>query len=127
MRCLVPRRPEARASGDYVLAEEPEFPSGVGAIELIRSYLNSPTGVNLPKIFGFNEGRSTPDPVVVGARAEAWEFLLNEGGTYDNYNLGFFDAKSAAVRNYLGRLVRFLQPSFNLSAINGRQTGSSPG
>src|SRR6185295_12954636 len=56
---------------------------------MIRDYNNGAFG-QLDRVFGFNEGRFTPDlsqnPDRSGwsARAEAWEFMLNGGGTFDH-------------------------------------------
>lgn len=90
-----------------------------GALGTIRSYFAS-----FPRAFGFNETKSSWDPNFVGARAEAWEFMLGEGGIYDNYNLDVFNAKSGKVFGYLNFLRQFLAP---LTLTNfGRQTGSTP-
>lgn len=84
-----------------------------GAIELIRGK-HGTTGFTT-RAFGFNEGRATPSPAIpASARSEAWEFAINEGGLYDNYNLVFRDATNAVqvdtnrVFNQLGRLKTFL-------------------
>ena len=60
----------------------------LGAIKLIRTYNIFPATPSADKIFGFNEDRPT-GPVAnnatpEGARAGAWEFMLNEGGTVDH-------------------------------------------
>jgi hypothetical protein len=102
-------------NGHYV---ESVRPDGEGAMELIRNH-----AVSIP--LGFNEGRATPDPMIVGARAEAWEFVMNQGALYDNYNLDMFTPASDAVRTYLKRLRSFVAP-FNLSFVSARQSGSSP-
>jgi len=113
-------------NGHYVeLINSPSSTITFGALPLIENYWNGPNG-SLALTFGFNESRSVPIPVIVGARAEAWEFMLNEGSVYDNYNVNFIDPGSAAVRGYLGRLLTFLQP-ISLTNINWRQNGSSPG
>lgn len=102
-------------NGHYVESVKTD---GEGAMELIRNH-----AVSTP--LGFNEGRSTPNPAIVGARAEAWEFLMNQGALYDNYNLDMFTSSSDAVRTYLKRLRDFVSP-FNLSFVSARQSGSSP-
>ncbi|HWM89302.1 MAG TPA: hypothetical protein VN493_00895 [Thermoanaerobaculia bacterium] len=89
------------AKGDY------------GAIELIRA--KHGTSGFTTRAFGFNETRSTPTPSIPSsARSEAWEFALNEGGLYDNYNLQFRNASGVVhadtnkVFNQLGVLKSFL-------------------
>jgi hypothetical protein len=94
---------------------------------MIRAYLNGTVG-NLNLAFGFNESKASPSPSTVGARAEAWEFMLNEGAAYDNYNLGVFAGGTTAIRGYLTRLVSFLQPyaPYFSNSQFARSNGSSP-
>jgi len=96
---------------------------------MIRDYNNGAFG-QLDRVFGFNEGRFTPDlsqnPDRSGwsARAEAWEFMLNGGGTFDH--LGY-DWKTNTVahnvRNYLGHLNTFLQ-GMSLQNMSRKLNGS---
>lgn len=59
-----------------------------GAIKFIRTYNVAPATPNSDKIFGFNEdrptGQVTNNATPEGARAGAWEFMFNEGGTVDH-------------------------------------------
>ncbi|HEV7509467.1 MAG TPA: hypothetical protein VGS07_31625 [Thermoanaerobaculia bacterium] len=105
-----------------------------GAIELIRTKNVATRGIT-GRAFGFNEGRSTPDPTTAqSARAEAWEFALNEGGLYDNYNLrlysstGTIDAETDRVFNQLGKLKNFVKnlPG-ELDAVNRDVCDTSSG
>jgi hypothetical protein len=69
-------------------------PTRLGANELMRTRHNGGAS-ELGRIFGFNETKITTDPGlfpaglpnsfqrVEPARAEAWEFLMSEGGVYD--------------------------------------------
>ncbi len=75
-----------------------------GAIPMIRTHY--PTFPQM--VFGFNETKSTTCPALVSARAEAWEFMLGNGGTYDNYNLKRSGGKTDLVLDYLGFLKQFL-------------------
>lgn len=86
-------------NGHYVRiggsGQDPTPSSPFGAMEMIRQY-NLYTGVNNNKVWGFNEDRITgidpppapltPDPDPAdhhGVRAEAWEFIFNGGGVFD--------------------------------------------
>ncbi|MDP9121412.1 MAG: hypothetical protein M3O15_08610 [Acidobacteriota bacterium] len=91
---------------------------GSSAIQMARKF-------TIGRALGFNEGRSTPCPTLIGSRAEAWEFMLNEGAVYDNYNLGIFARASDTVRSNLGALAQFLN-GLNLAGISGNQRGSRP-
>jgi hypothetical protein len=91
----------------------------VGAIPTLNDYFST-----LPTFaFGFNETKSTPDPSVASARAEAWEFLVGEGAIYDNYNLNRSDSRTTKVLGYLNYLRQFLAP-FNLTSF-GRSPGTA--
>ena len=88
--------------------------SGIGlgaAVKMIRQYNAK------PKIFGFNEtkitggacgGVNTAGTVDAG-RAEAWEFMVNQGGTYDQFGYkctpttDYFE-----TRRQMGVLLKFL-------------------
>jgi hypothetical protein len=98
-----------------------------GALPMIRDYLAGPLG-NLNLAFGFNEGKASPNPSTAGARAEAWEFMLDEGATYDNYNLNAFTGATTAIRGYLSLLASFLQPyaPYYSNSQIARSTGSTP-
>jgi hypothetical protein len=72
-------------------------------------------------IFGFNEGQATPCPSLAGSRAEALEFLLGGGGTYDNYSL---DRSSTTVLGYMN-FVRQFMASLELDEMQYRPPYSS--
>lgn len=98
-------------SAHYVTVEPAK--GDYGAIELIRTK-HGLTGLT-QRAWGFNEGRATPSPAnAPSARAEAWEFAVNEGGLYDNYNLHLFSSPGVVqtetnkVFNQLGKLKNFL-------------------
>jgi hypothetical protein len=98
-----------------------------GALSMIQRYHNG-DGNELNRIFGFNETKavccvgspSTP----TGARAEAWEFMLNEGGMLDHYSLDRTTADASSVRDYLRALRGFLA-SFDLRNVQ-RVTAGTP-
>lgn len=98
------------------------------AIRLIQTYHNGDSN-ELNRIFGFNETKaisgvgnpSTP----TGARAEAWEFMLNEGGMIDHYSLDWTSTDAATVRGYLGALNSFLLPKFDLANVRRVTAGSA--
>jgi hypothetical protein len=99
-----------------------------GAIELIRTKQGL-TGYTT-RAFGFNETRSTPDPSIPSsARSEAWEFAINEGGLYDNYNLQFrnssgtIHADTNKVFTQLGVLKTFLV-GLNLDSMSRDACGA---
>lgn len=90
-----------------------------GAIPMLNGFWST-----LPNAtFGFNETKSTTNPSLVTARAEAWEFLLGEGGIYDNYNLNRSDPNTAKVIGYLDYISQFLSP-FTLTNF-GRSAGTA--
>lgn len=96
-----------------------------GAMELIRNWHLGSSG-SLNRIFGFNEGKITPfQQTPDTTRAEAWEFMLNEGGIYDHlgYEWGMGTAP-ATMRTYLGKLNTFLG-GLNLRRMR-RSTGNPP-
>jgi len=102
-----------------------------GGVLMIRDYNNGVYG-QLGRIFGFNEGRFTPDlsqsPDRSGwsARAEAWEFMLNGGGAFDHLGYDWKNNTVAHnVRTYLGKLNTFLQ-SVSLQNMSRKVTGSLP-
>ncbi len=76
-------------SSHYVTADQnPPGDTSYGAIELLRARIGTASFTN--RLFGFNEGRSTPNPTIpASARSEAWEFMTSEAGLYDNYNLSY--------------------------------------
>jgi hypothetical protein len=93
--------------------------SFLGAIPMLNNFWST-----LPNhAFGFNETKSSPVPSVVSARAEAWEFLLGEGATYDQYNLNRADARTTTILGYLNYLRQFLAP-FTLTNF-GRTGGTA--
>ncbi len=96
-----------------------------GAIRLIRDYSNP------MKVFGLNEDNisplggskgtrtfktdippTTPDARQFGlpdpVRAEAWEFLLHGGGTFDHFGYRYTDPNGQKVRDQLGRIRAYL-------------------
>ncbi|HVT19476.1 MAG TPA: hypothetical protein VHQ90_25265 [Thermoanaerobaculia bacterium] len=89
---------------------------GLGAIDLARGYANQ------PKILGFNEGKITglnadgstnKDGTANGgqadsARAEAWEFMVDQGGTFDHFGYYYSSANGRQIRQQLGALKSFL-------------------
>lgn len=96
------------------------------ALKLIQSYHNG-GATELNRAFGFNETKaiccvgspSTP----TGARAEAWEFMLNEGGMIDHYSLDWNSTDAGLVFDYLGALKVFLT-SFDLRNVQRVAEGS---
>jgi hypothetical protein len=105
-------------SGHYATASD----SRLGAEELIRTYLVPGNPNSIDKAYGFNEDwitpfLSTPDSV----RVEAWEFMLNEGGSFDHlgydWNVGGATSAPAVVRTQLGVLARFLNGQVNASGV----------
>lgn len=89
-----------------------------GAIEMIRKFLKPSQAGNVDKTFGFNEGRISPN--VTGAdensvRAEAWEFMLNEGGSFDHLGYEWKFGAAANIRAQLGVLAKFLNGTY----VNG--------
>jgi hypothetical protein len=109
-------------SGHYVLFGAS---GSVAAIPLVKANFNATNAGLAPFAFGFNEGRSTTCPNFVGARAEAWEFLADEGAVYDNYNLAWNDPNTGTVQSWLANLKSFLAP-LSLTTFNGPQTASAP-
>lgn len=112
----------AIVTGHYVaLRDEPR----VSAIELIRTY-HAPAN-ELNRVFGFNESKISPIQVtdVRAVRAEAWEFMLNEGGLFDHLGYQWRTSTLATgVRRHLGFLNDFLK-SFTLQFM-GRQVNDPP-
>lgn len=92
--------------------------SFLGAIPTLNNFWSTLT----TRAFGFNETKSTPDPSLVSARAEAWEFLAGEGATYDNYNLNRSDGRTPKVLGYLNYIRQFFAP-FTLTNF-GRTGGT---
>jgi hypothetical protein len=96
-----------------------------GAMELIRNWHLGSSG-SLNRIFGFNETKITPfQQTPDTTRAEAWEFMLNEGGVYDH--LGYeweYSTGASTMRTYLGKLNTFLR-GLDLRRMQ-RSTGNPP-
>jgi hypothetical protein len=114
-------------NGHYTnVTEDPKatLPDGIqsrldlGALSLIQIFGNQ------PKIFGFNETKITPLGGKTGtrshlngslargtaepARAEAWEFLFDQGATYDHFGyLSTTSGTPAAVRGHMKVLKAF--------------------
>lgn len=99
-------------SSHYVAVADYTSPTRVrsGALELANNWEIGPSGT-LNRVFGFNETRITPfETTLRGARAEAWEFMLKEGGSYDHYGYDWQNNTNAqAIRNQLGKLANFLR------------------
>lgn len=98
-----------------------------GAIGMIQRYHNGDSN-ELNRIFGFNEtkaisGVSNPSSRD-GARAEAWEFMLNEGGMLDHYSLDYTTSGAADVRSDLKALSSFLA-TFNLRNVQRVKPGTT--
>jgi hypothetical protein len=83
------------------------------AIDQLRKYNVGATKF----VYGFNETKLTPSPQnAEGARAEAWEFMLNEGGLFDHlgydWDIPFPNCArqqtAQKTRTYLGSLAKFL-------------------
>jgi len=98
-------------------------PDPYGANPMIRDY-NGGTFGQLGRVFGFNEGRispdlsQSPDRSDWSARAEAWEFMLNGGGTFDHLGYDWKSSSTAHnVRTRLGYLNTFLK-SLSLQNMN---------
>jgi hypothetical protein len=101
-----------------------------GAPEIIQTYGN-PTSPRLPLAFGFNESRDTPD-AGFAARAEAWEFMVGGGASYDNYSLGLgpvnpLPSTMVDTISYLTNLESFLLPlAPSLASRENNTNGLSP-
>jgi hypothetical protein len=100
-----------------------------GAIKFIRNYNGGTSPVQSNKVFGFTEDKATGvTPVVApeGARAGAWEFMLNEGGTLDHLR---YDANTSSNYNTLlvqyGFLNRFVG-SLPLRFVRRATSATSP-
>lgn len=109
------------AVADYTSPTRPRF----GALELENNWQAGPLGT-LNKLFGFNETRITPfETTIRGARAEAWEFMLKEGGSYDHYGYDWqLNTNAQTIRTQLGKLGNFLR---GLDLRNfARATGAAP-
>ena len=113
-------------NGHYVeLADSSRY----AAIRMIRNFHLGGQG-SLNRIFGFNEGRWSASVANGGitaeaARAEAWEFMLNEGGVYDRYDIEKNSARSINARKYLGYLADFLK-TFDLRFMTRANTSPPP-
>jgi Cellulase (glycosyl hydrolase family 5) len=106
-------------TGHYIQVRDPDRFSATGKQ---RQYLNSGLqGIN--RVFGFNEGRPTPSKHSTQtfrfitpdeARAEAWEFMLSEGGIYNHYTTDWsagadgMQQEPLQTRVQLGKLADFL-------------------
>jgi Cellulase (glycosyl hydrolase family 5) len=107
-------------TGHYIKVRDP---GRFSATEKQRNYLNlGLQGIN--RVYGFNEGRPTPsyrtDPrfdfdyiTPDEARAEAWEFMLSEGGIYNHYTTDWASGPNGQqeplqTRVQLGKLADFL-------------------
>lgn len=109
------------------------------AIDLLRNYNQGATDL----IYGYNETKITPNPQnAEGARAEAWEFMLSEGGLFDHLGYDWDSVNCASqqtaqkTRTYLGSLAKFLNgnagqgiPALALASMgksNGATINSPP-
>ncbi len=88
----------------------------LSATEKQRTYLNG--GLQgIARVYGFNEGRPTPSYRTTPtfdfitpdeARAEAWEFMLGEGGLYNHYTTDWSGTgEPLQTRVQLGKLADF--------------------
>ncbi|HYG79715.1 MAG TPA: hypothetical protein VD861_04970 [Pyrinomonadaceae bacterium] len=112
-------------NGHYVTISDHSTRARSGAIELISPWRPKPTSPALNpinKMLGFNEGRITnaTQATADSVRAEAWEFMLSEGGAFDH--LGYLNGSAtspfvdpAELRRQLGALAKFL----NGEVVNG--------
>lgn len=91
--------------------------SGLGAIHLVRAYNNQ------PKILGFNETKITGGTgcSTLGAlqsvddgRAEAWEFMVNQGGVYNQFGYMCSSGDYYETRRQMGVLRSFLVGPVNI-------------
>jgi hypothetical protein len=95
-----------------------------GAIEL-NKLKNTGTGIWANTIFGFNESIISPVPNDrKGSRAEAWEFMLSEGGLYDNLGYSWTSSAANDVRADLGKLAEFM--SGVQIVATARDSGTAP-
>lgn len=104
----------------------------LGAITANNAY--NRTATTIDKLFGFGETLlSSPNPDVPTEadrqawRAEAWEFLMSEGGVYDNLGYGWSTPVASNLRGDLGKLADFINGSGGLQlAALRRETGTTP-
>jgi hypothetical protein len=98
-------------------------PYGLGSIKMIRMY-NSQA-----KIFGFNEtkitcgGGNTGGSVDAG-RAEAWEFMADQGGVYDQFGYNCGTSDYTETRRQMGVLRRFLANQ-QVNVVYGTRTSDT--
>lgn len=113
-------------NGHYVAVSDYTSPTRVrsGAIELENNWQIGPSA-SLAKAFGFNETRISPFQTTLRSlRAEAWEFMLKEGGSYDHYGYDWQSASAGNYRTQLGKLAAFLK-TVDLRNM-ARPTGTTP-
>lgn len=125
------------------------IPDGLGAIRLSRAYYSQ------PKILGFNETKIVAGgcPISKGAtsffegvpegRAEAWEFMINQGGVYNQFGYGCAPppcppattvpagSDYCETRRQMGALRKFLSGPLNIgrnmvTSTSGVQPNGSP-
>jgi hypothetical protein len=120
----------ARISGDSSLPASP-----VSALDMLRTYNMYSNGVQTAAnktIYGFNESQALgfdfSGRTADSARAEAWEFLVNGGGTYDLYAFDWGNSSgslnssgSTLAIGYLGELSMFMS---GLPHLEGMQRTS---
>lgn len=103
---------------------------GLGAIELIRTSGNSAAAA--AKLLGFNETKisaitgnagTLPGGAPDSARAEGWEFMLNQGAIYDHWGYNYSSTNGQAAREQMRYLKNFMSglPLRNLqrSGVDG--------
>jgi len=128
-----------RTDPKTTLPNNVQYVLNLGAVDLIR------TSPKPAKLLGFNEDKisglapvddygrqratkshtTTPAGVTVNyggpepARAEAWEFLLSQGSTFDHY--AYLGAANAAVLQQMGNVLAFFNQNFGIpSPATGR-------
>jgi Cellulase (glycosyl hydrolase family 5) len=101
---------------------------GLGAIHLVRGYNSQ------PKILGFNETKITSGSSCVTAntsqtvdegRAEAWEFMVDQGGIYNQFGYSCNSTDYYETRRQMGVLRSFLSGVVNIGR-NMKTSSSSP-
>jgi hypothetical protein len=102
-------------NGHYTEIFEGTPDVGLGAIELMRASGNSAAAAS--RLLGFNETKistiggnagTLPGGAPDSARAEGWEFMLNQGAIYDHWGYNYSSANGIAVRTQMRHLKNFV-------------------